>query len=121
MPRGNRTGPEGMGPMTGRAAGYCAGYSVPGYANLEPRGGFGGGTGRGWRHMYYATGLTGWQRGRHTDPIYTPRIPYGFPSSQAITKEQEINVLENQAEYFENTLTDMRKRLDELRSKTEKQ
>ena len=22
-----------MGPMTGRAAGYCAGYSVPGYMN----------------------------------------------------------------------------------------
>jgi len=26
MPRGNRTGPAGMGPMTGRAAGYCVGY-----------------------------------------------------------------------------------------------
>ena len=33
MPRGDRTGPMGMGPMTGRAAGYCAGYGVPGYAN----------------------------------------------------------------------------------------
>ena len=33
MPRGDRTGPAGMGPMTGRAAGYCAGYSTPGYTN----------------------------------------------------------------------------------------
>ena len=33
MPRGDRTGPAGMGPMTGRAAGYCAGYSTPGYMN----------------------------------------------------------------------------------------
>jgi len=33
MPRGDRTGPLGMGPMTGRAAGYCAGYPVPGFAN----------------------------------------------------------------------------------------
>jgi hypothetical protein len=33
MPGGDGTGPGGMGPMTGRAAGYCAGYSVPGYAN----------------------------------------------------------------------------------------
>ena len=33
MPVGNGTGPAGMGPMTGRAAGYCAGYSVPGYMN----------------------------------------------------------------------------------------
>jgi len=30
MPRGDRTGPQGMGPMTRRAAGYCAGYDVPG-------------------------------------------------------------------------------------------
>lgn len=33
MPSGNGTGPAGMGPMTGRAAGYCAGYPVPGYMN----------------------------------------------------------------------------------------
>ena len=33
MPAGNGTGPLGMGPMTGRAAGYCAGYPVPGYMN----------------------------------------------------------------------------------------
>jgi len=26
MPRGDRTGPRGMGPMTGRRAGYCADY-----------------------------------------------------------------------------------------------
>jgi len=33
MPLGDGTGPRGFGPMTGRAAGYCAGYSVPGYMN----------------------------------------------------------------------------------------
>ena len=33
MPRGDRTGPAGMGPMTGRATGYCAGYYTPGYMN----------------------------------------------------------------------------------------
>jgi len=33
MPFGNGTGPAGMGPMTGRAAGFCAGYPVPGYMN----------------------------------------------------------------------------------------
>ena len=39
MPFGDGTGPAGMGPMTGRAAGYCAGYPVPGYMN--PAGGAG--------------------------------------------------------------------------------
>jgi hypothetical protein len=54
----------GMGPMTGRGAGLCAGSNVPGFANR----GFGlfgrgrGGGGRGWRNRFYATGLTGWQR-----------------------------------------------------------
>jgi hypothetical protein len=33
MPRGDGTGPMGMGPMTGRAAGYCAGYPTPGFMN----------------------------------------------------------------------------------------
>jgi hypothetical protein len=33
MPFGDGTGPAGLGPMTGRAAGFCAGYSVPGYMN----------------------------------------------------------------------------------------
>ena len=33
MPGGDRTGPAGMGPMTGRAAGFCAGYPVLGYMN----------------------------------------------------------------------------------------
>lgn len=33
MPAGDGTGPMGMGPMTGRAAGYCAGYGTPGFVN----------------------------------------------------------------------------------------
>jgi hypothetical protein len=33
MPFGDGTGPAGLGPMTGRAAGFCAGYPIPGYMN----------------------------------------------------------------------------------------
>ena len=33
MPFGDGTGPAGAGPMTGRAAGFCAGYPTPGYMN----------------------------------------------------------------------------------------
>lgn len=77
MPRGDGTGPLGFGPMTGRGAGYCAGYRVPGFAN--PYVGYGpygrgrglrrwnwswfAGGGRGWRNAYYATGLPAWARG----------------------------------------------------------
>lgn len=43
MPWGDRTGPSGYGPMTGRAAGLCAGYQTPGYANPIPGKGLRGG------------------------------------------------------------------------------
>jgi hypothetical protein len=33
VPRGNRTGPTGLGPLTGRKASYCSGNLVPGWAN----------------------------------------------------------------------------------------
>ncbi len=36
MPNGDGTGPMGSGPMTGRAAGFCVGYSMPGYVNPVP-------------------------------------------------------------------------------------
>jgi len=38
MPRGDRTGPAGMGPMTGRGAGFCAGFNMPGFMNPTPYG-----------------------------------------------------------------------------------
>ncbi|MDT8390653.1 MAG: DUF5320 domain-containing protein [Lentisphaeria bacterium] len=47
MPRGNGTGPNGMGPMTGRGAGFCAGFETAGFANPAP----GYGMGRGGRGM----------------------------------------------------------------------
>lgn len=30
MPQGDRSGPNGLGPRTGRALGYCNGYTMPG-------------------------------------------------------------------------------------------
>jgi hypothetical protein len=61
MPGGDGTGPVGMGPMTGRIAGFCAGYPVPGY--MSPVGGRGFfGRGRGFGAV--AAGDTGFmQRG----------------------------------------------------------
>jgi len=33
MPAGDGTGPLGLGPMSGRAGGYCAGFPLPSYLN----------------------------------------------------------------------------------------
>lgn len=46
MPRGDRTGPAGAGPMTGRGAGFCAGFNAAGFQTAG--GGFGRGCGRGF-------------------------------------------------------------------------
>ena len=118
MPGGDRTGPRGMGPMTGRGMGYCTGYGAPGYANPAPGYGYGmgwrgggrgwGGGGRGWRHMYYATGLPGWMR-----TGFAP--PWGYtPYWQPMTQEQEVDMLKEQAEALKSELDAIAKRLEEL-------
>jgi len=57
MPFGDGTGPMGMGPMTGRGAGYCAGFGQPGFASPMPgRGWFGRGRAYGYP---YATPYAG--------------------------------------------------------------
>ena len=102
MPGGDRTGPLGLGPMTGRAAGYCAGYSMPGFLNPWGGRGFGGrggrGGGRGWRHRFYATGWPGWQRAAYGYPAWEVPMPYGPPPqgpyAPAPSPEQEIEALE---------------------------
>jgi len=42
MPLGDRTGPRGEGPLTGRLLGYCAGFALPGFLlNIRDRFGLG--------------------------------------------------------------------------------
>jgi len=106
----------GMGPMTGRAAGYCAGYPVPGFMNpFGGRGALGGGWGRGRRNWYGATGLPGWCRASVGLPAWgSPGfVPPMAPTATA-SKEQELAFLKGQAEYMETALGDIRKRLAEL-------
>jgi hypothetical protein len=121
MPRGDGTGPAGMGPMTGRAAGYCAGYGMPGYMNQiggRGRGFWGRGGGRGWRHWYHATGLPGWARAPYGYPAWGPVAQsqpfYPGPGAATITAEQEIAGLKEQAQYFQNALDEINKRIEEL-------
>jgi hypothetical protein len=47
MPNGDRTGPYGEGPRTGRSLGYCGGSDRPGNAFGSGRGYGRGGAGRG--------------------------------------------------------------------------
>ena len=108
MPAGDGTGPLGLGPMTGRGMGYCAGFPTPGYANPWPRLGLGLGWGRGFRWQYWATGLPGWVRYGYT-PGVTPFYPGMAP-------EQELNFLKNQASFLEQQLNAISNRIKEIES-----
>lgn len=112
MPAGDRTGPMGMGSMTGRGAGYCGGFAAPGFANAGPgRGpGFGFGRGRGfgrrfsgggfgWRNRFSATGV----------PARAQGAPYAAGDPEA-----EKQGLKQQADALQSELEMIRKRLDEL-------
>ena len=122
MPRGDGTGPMGMGPMTGRAAGFCARYNAPGYANPGFGRGLGlgwgrgwRGGGRGWRHWYYATGLPGWMRFGRWPAWGAPlAAAYGAPYAPAPTREQEVEMIKEQAQYFQDALSEISRRLEEL-------
>jgi len=128
MPGGDASGPMGMGPRTGRGMGYCSGYDTPGYANGIPRGGggfggmgFGRGGGRGFRHRYYATGMTGYARagygmggwGWRQDQYYGGEAPQ-------ISRENELNMLKVESERLTETIESIKKRMVELEKKDDK-
>jgi len=108
MPGGDGTGPMGMGAMTGRSAGFCAGYGVPGYANAA--GGRGGGfRGRG-RGRGGGWGRGPWFGGAMAYPAYGPAAPV------APTREQELEGLKQQAAHFQGALEDIQKRIEALQA-----
>lgn len=126
MPGGDRTGPWGAGPRTGRAAGYCSGAGTPGYANPGPGRGFGmgfgsgrgwargggwgfGGGGRGWRHWFRATGQPGWMR-------FGGYAPFNAPGSAADAGEEK-QILMAEAQALEAELDRIKRRLSEVETK----
>ena len=101
MPGGDGTGPRGMGSMTGRGVGYCADFDAPGYMNPMPR------RGMGWRGRVFVP----------TD--YSPVQPV---QPYQPTKEQEIEILEDDAKAIEMEQKALdqekevvRKRIEELK------
>ena len=94
MAWGDGTGPNGLGPMSGRGAGYCAGFNVPGYANPGVGAGRGFGAGRGLgrgfgrrgggRGFGYGRAFTGAE-----NPYYAPSVPY----APQVTPAQEAEFL----------------------------
>jgi len=95
MPGGDRTGPQGFGPRTGRGLGDCAPTEQP-----RPGFGLGFGRGRGWRNWARATGQPGWLRFG------------GWGATPAPVDESEL--LKTQAEQLQAQLDAVQQRLTEL-------
>ncbi len=122
MPGGDRTGPRGLGSMTGRGLGYCAGYDSPGYTK-----GFGMGFGQGWgRARGVGRGLgrgVGYGRGRgwsYRSPIYTP-VYTSYPSGNIpkITPENQLTMLQQEKEYLETDLNGIKSAIDDISKRIE--
>ncbi len=129
MPGGDRTGPLGMGPRTGRGAGFCRGYGVPGYANpwggrnvgvgRNFGGGFfggfgGGGHGRGRRNRYFATGVPGW--GWDWSNANVPGQMPPVENMSARARSEEAAHLEEQVNYLKREMDSLIQRLDTLKA-----
>ncbi len=112
MPAGNRTGPAGMGPMTGRGAGNCTGMDAPGYMNAGAYG-RGGGFGHGGRGGGRGSGRGfgfGARQGWNQDAV-----PYmAAPAGVGPTPEQELAALKQQSQYLAETLKNIEMRMAEL-------
>jgi len=122
MPGGDRSGPLGDGPKTGRSAGFCTGNRMPGSMNLEVhnlqgnafrgagRGGmpWGGGRGRAWGG---GRGFWGNQATYETSPNSTPPPDFSPPET---SREEEIVQLKEQAKIMAMTMKGLEKKLAEL-------
>jgi len=61
--------------------------------------------------MFYATGLTGWQRAA----MGFPGVPGGLAAEPpAVSAEQELQMLRQQADAAAATLESVRRRMDEI-------
>ena len=97
MPFGDRTGPEGKGPMTGRRAGDCSGDNN-GFARGR---GFARGKNAG-RGFSRGRGGWGWDRDFSALPV-------------AISPEQQASALETQVQYLQDTLQRIKDQLENLK------
>jgi len=99
MPRGDRTGPNGMGQRTGRGMGYCNGYNSPGYANPSyGRGmGYGRGTGYGYGRGFGGRRFT-FTEPNYQEPKYTAKDEINELKSEKDEIEKRIKQLEKQEE-----------------------
>ena len=99
MPRGDRAGPSGEGPKTGRGMGYCTGSEHPGYMNSFSN--WGRGSERGFR------GGPGYSRGAG----FGFRGGYGSYNPGNVADVSEKTLIENEIRILKDQLSALEDRL----------
>ncbi len=118
MPRGDRTGPNGLGPRTGRAMGFCSGFNAPGYTNqgfghyrategaqsanrfYGSGRGFGAGRGFGFGRGY---GRAGYGR------IYAEPMPVQERDYREPSKEEQLKELKAEKKEIDKAIEELEK------------
>jgi len=110
MPGFDGSGPAGSGPMTGGRHGYCNSGTSYGFERSGSRRGVGFdyGRGRGYRHMFWETGLPRWAR-RRSD--WWGSGPY---RELSYSREDEVRMLKEEAEALKHDLNAIERRMSEL-------
>jgi len=101
MPGFNGTGPRGMGPMTGGGRGFCSPWGSG--AVSRPYGRF---LGRGYGYHNWSYGY----------PYYGAPASV-IPSASPMTREQELDLLKDQAQTLKDQLGQIESRIEQLGSK----
>ena len=105
MPYGDGTGPEGMGPLTGRGLGYCVDPDVAGIDNSGGgRAGYGRAFGRGAG------------RGRGRGRGAGPRGRYVVDNAGV---QPDVSQMERQIEMLQSQLDNMKKQLGAARNEND--
>ncbi|MDA3925602.1 MAG: DUF5320 domain-containing protein [Kiritimatiellae bacterium] len=115
MPGGDRTGPMGMGAMTGRGAGICAGNTNPGFTNFTMGRGFGRGMGRGMSQGGFGGGRWGGRGGFN----FAGRRG-SFATGVAYDQVDEKTILVNQEKALKMELDAVKNRLSSMESDSAK-
>ncbi len=105
MPRGDRMGPSGEGPQSGRGMGYCTGNDHPGITNSVSS--WRGGYGRGFR------GGPGYGRGAG----FRFGQNYGNYSREGFTDVPERTLIENDIRILKDQLSALEDRLSNIGEK----
>ena len=114
MPRGNQTGPMGMGPKTGRGLGYCNNFNDPGFINQQ----FGQGLGKGFRRGGgFQGGRGAGRRNQYRFFGQSPSYGMNFQPDMAMNNTiQEKEYLVKQVDLLQNQISEINERLSELNS-----